>query len=182
MNSVDIILIAVLLLSSLVGALRGFLVEVMSLVVWIAAFWLAFKYGDAASGLFVAFVDSPAALLFLGYATLFIGALVIGGWSTWALSKLLKKTGLSGVDRLLGTGFGFLRGIALCCFGVLILGFSPLPQNVWWAQSQLLPNFIGGAQWLQRRLPEDVASQVQLQATPPTNRTAQRGPTEPDEG
>ena len=121
---VDIVLLAILGLSALVGLWRGFVVEVMSLAVWVAAFWLAFAFGDNVAALFEQAVQSPSARLFLGYAVLFIGALIVGGLATWLMGKLVQSTGLSGTDRLLGLGFGLLRGAALCCVLVLLFGFQ----------------------------------------------------------
>lgn len=167
MNWLDIALLVVVGLSTLVGLWRGFVVEVMSLAVWVAAFWLAFAFGDEAAALFEGTVQAAGARLFLGYAVLFIGALLVGGLATWLMGKLVKGTGLSGTDRLLGLGFGVLRGAALACLGVLLLGFTPLPQAPEWRQSQLLPAFQRGAEWLRAWLPHAVAQHVRFELPPP---------------
>jgi membrane protein required for colicin V production len=159
---VDIALLAVLALSSLVGLWRGFVVEVMSLAVWIAAFWLAFVFGDETSALFAGVVDVPAARLFLGYASLFFGALLVGGLVTWLMGRIVKSTGLSGTDRLLGLGFGLMRGVVLASLFVLLLGFTPLPQARDWTDSRVLPGFMVGAEWLRAWLPAEVAGHVRL--------------------
>jgi membrane protein required for colicin V production len=157
---VDIVLIAILAISTLVGLWRGFVVEVMSLAVWIAAFWLAFAFGDDAAALFDGLVEAASARLFLGYAMLFVTALMVGGLATWLMGKLVKSTGLSGTDRILGLGFGLLRGAALACVLVLLMGFTPMPQDAWWQQSRLLPGFQRGAEWLRSWLPEAVTQYV----------------------
>jgi membrane protein required for colicin V production len=53
--------------------------------------------------------------------------------------------------------FGLVRGLALVVLTVLLLGFTPFPRDPWWHQSQLLPRFEQGAQWLAARLPVEVA-------------------------
>jgi membrane protein required for colicin V production len=163
---VDILLLAIVGLSTVVGLWRGFVVEVMSLVVWVAAFWLAFVYGDDAAGLFAAHVASPSVRMLLGYALLFLAALLAGGLATWLLGRLVRSTGLSGTDRLLGLGFGLLRGVALGCVLVLVMGFTPLPQDPWWQQSKVLPGFQRGAEWLRAWLPAAVAEHVRFDAVP----------------
>ena len=159
---VDIVLLAILGLSALVGLWRGFVVEVMSLAVWIAAFWLAFAFGDDVAALFEGSVESPSARLFLGYAVLFVSALIVGGLATWLMGKLVKSTGLSGTDRILGLGFGLLRGAALACVLVLLMGFTPMPQDAWWRESRVLPGFQTGAEWLRTWLPDAVAERVRF--------------------
>ena len=159
---VDIVLLAILGLSALVGLWRGFVVEVMSLAVWIAAFWLAFAFGDDVAPLFDGVVQAQAARLFLGYACLFFGALLLGGLVTWLMGKIVKSTGLSGTDRLLGLGFGLMRGLALASLFVLLLGFTPLPQTPEWRDSHMLPGFQRGAEWLRGWLPAEVAEHVRF--------------------
>lgn len=163
----DIALLTIVGLSTIVGLWRGFVVEVMSLAVWVAAFWLAFAFGDEAAALFEGTVQAPSARLFLGYAMLFVGALMVGGLATWLMGKLVKSTGLSGTDRLLGLVFGVLRGVALACVLVLVLGFTAMPRDPWWRESRLLPEFQRGAEWLRTWLPATVAQHVNFAALIP---------------
>src|SRR6476646_4983653 len=110
LSAVDWMLLAVVALSALMGAMRGIVVEVLSLVVWIAAFWLAFVYGAEVAGLFLAQMHDPAARLLVAYAAVFIAALIVGSLVTWLIGKLVRTVGLGGIDRLLGLLFGVVRG------------------------------------------------------------------------
>ena len=177
----DIALLTIVGLSTIVGLWRGFVVEVMSLAVWVAAFWLAFAFGDEAAALFEGAVQAPSARLFLGYAMLFVGALMVGGLATWLMGKLVKSTGLSGTDRLLGLVFGLLRGAALACVLVLLLGFTAMPRDPWWRESRLLPHFQAGAEWLRTWLPAAVAQHVDFRALiPPLPGIGDNGTPRPD--
>lgn len=180
LSSADIVLLGIVAISTIVGLWRGFVVEVMSLAVWVAAFWLAFAFGDEAAALFEGTVQAEGARLFLGYAALFISALLVGGLATWLMGRLVKSTGLSGTDRLLGLGFGLLRGAALGCVLVLLLGFTSLPQAAWWRDSRLLPEFQRGAEWLRSWLPQAVAQHVDFRPTLPTLPVP--SPPDPDRG
>src|SRR5690606_25541389 len=166
LSGIDILLLAIVALSTLVGLWRGFVVEVMSLLVWVAAFWLAFVYGEAASRLFQDHVSAASARLLMGYAILFIGALAIGGLATWLIGKLVQTTGLSGTDRLLGLGFGVVRGVALGCVLVLVMGFTPMPGDAWWQHSRVLPGFQRGAEWMRGWLPAQVAQHIRFDGLP----------------
>lgn len=160
MNWADWLLVGIIGGSALIGLWRGFVVEVLSLLVWVAAFWLALHYGADVAGLFAGRVESPSARMALGHLLLFVLAIIVGGVVTWLIGKLVHATGLSVVDRLLGLGFGLLRGGGLAVVLVLVLGFTPLPSDPWWQQSQLLPGFERGAQWLRGWLPQAAAQEV----------------------
>ena len=163
LNGIDWLLLGVIALSAVMGLMRGLVVEVLSLVVWVAAFWLAFVYGGHVSTLLEGSIASPSARMFLSYAVLFVAALVIGGIVTWLIGRLLKLSGLGGIDRLLGLLFGLVRGAALACVLVLLLGFTGMPQDAWWHESQLLPEFQRGAQAMKTWLPDAVAPYVQFE-------------------
>lgn len=156
----DITLLTILGLSAVVGLWRGFVGEVMSLAVWVAAFWLAFAFGPAVAAMFGPYVDAPTARWLLGYVSVFLLALVVGGLLTWLVGKLVKSTGLSGTDRILGLGFGLVRGAAVACVLVLVAGFTPLPQEAAWRDSRIVPGFARGAEWMRGWLPEALAEHI----------------------
>lgn len=156
----DILLLVIVTLSALMGLWRGLITEVMALVVWVAAFWLAIGFGPQAAGLFTGYVEMPTARWLLGYATVFVVVLMLGALLTWLLHKAVKGTGLSGTDRVLGLGFGLARGAGVGCVLVLAAGFTPLPQESGWQNGLLVPGFTRAAQWMQGWLPKVVAEQV----------------------
>ena len=165
LNWADFVLLGVLVISMAVGLWRGFVVEVLSLTVWIGAFWLSIGFGaDVAT--YLTGVDEPSARLFLGYAGVFLVVLILGGLVTWGIGKLIANTGLSGTDRVLGLGFGLARGLVLACVAVLLLGFTPVPQDAWWSQSRFLPGVQRGAEWMATFLPRDAAELIRFEAPP----------------
>lgn len=159
----DYVLLVILLVSMAVGLWRGFLVEVLSLTVWVAAFWLSIGFGGDVANWFSG-VGQPAARLFLGHASVFLGVLLLGGLATWLLGKFIANTGLSATDRVLGLGFGLARGLVLGCAGVLLLGFTPMPNDPWWQESRLLPGFQRGAEWMAGFLPPSAAAELNFPA------------------
>lgn len=164
LSAVDWMLLAVVALSALMGAMRGIVVEVLSLVVWIAAFWLAFGYGAEVAALFFAQMHDPAARLLVAYAAVFIAALIVGSLVTWLIGKLVRTVGLGGIDRLLGLLFGVARGLALACVLVLLLGLTALPREPSWHASPLIPEFQRGAEWMKAWLPASAAQHVNFEA------------------
>lgn len=161
-SAFDIVLLGVLLLSGLLGLWRGFISEVMSLASWVLAFWACFAFGDVAANGLTGFIDAEPARNAAGYVGVFIAVLVAGALLTWLLTRLVHGTGLSGTDRLLGFGFGVLRGAAICVVGVLLMGFTPLPQRSEWSSSPLIGVLQPGAEWLRGWLPDPVAMRIQF--------------------
>lgn len=156
MNTADYAILAVLGLSVLVGLWRGLVVEVMALVVWVAAFWVAWLFGGQVAARFDPAVSLPSMRIVLGYCVCFLAVLLVGALLRFLLSRLVAGTGLSGTDRLLGMVFGLARGALIVTLVVLLAGFTPLPRDAWWQQSRLLPVFDGGAAWLATNLPADM--------------------------
>lgn len=163
MNVADIVILAVLALSTLFGLLRGFVREVLSLVCWIAAFWVAWAFGHAVAGWYAAVLHEPAARLLAGYVTCFVGVLIAGAIVGWILRRLIRHGGLAAGDSMLGMLFGLARGVLLVTFVVLVLSFTALPaQAAWWHRSLLLPTFTDGARMLAAELPPDATHYMEL--------------------
>ena len=173
MNAADIAILAVLALAMLFGLMRGFVGEVLSLLCWLAAFWVAWAFGERVAQFYGRWLDEPTARLIAGYVTCFLGVLAVGSLVGWAMRRLMSRGGLRGGDRLLGMLFGFAQGVLLVTFAVLMLGFTSVPrQAAWWRQSMLLPAFVNGAGWLARSLPPAVTRYLEIggQALPALSR------------
>lgn len=158
MNAADVLILALVALSTLLGLWAGFISGVLSLVCWVAAFWVAWAFGGEAAAWYAGWLDDPAACFVAGYLTCFLGVLLVGAVVGWLLRGLLDHSGLRGGDRFLGMLFGLARGLLLVLVVVFVLGFTAIPREAdWWRQSQLLPAFESGAAWLAQRLPPQFA-------------------------
>ena len=155
MNWVDTAILVLIGLSILVGVWRGFLREVVSILVWVAAAWVAVRYSGIAAEALAGWIEMPSARSIIAFVALFVVVLMIGGLITWLLGKLVESTGLSGTDRLLGMVFGALRGVVLVTIVVMIAEFTPFPNDPWWRQSYLLPYFETAASEVAELLPEE---------------------------
>ncbi|WP_233842812.1 CvpA family protein [Dyella sp. 2HG41-7] len=156
MNVIDLIIIAVLALSVLVGLWRGLISEVLALVTWIAAFWVAWTYGPAVSAHFEHSIEMPVLRILVGYGLCFIAVLIVGALARFALGTLVDSTGLGGTDRLLGMIFGFARGVLLVTLAVFLGNLTALAHEPMWQQSTLLPQFQNMATWLEHDMPPSV--------------------------
>lgn len=156
MNWTDYIIIGVLALSVLIGLWRGLIAELLSLVIWVAAFWVASVFGPAMAAQFEHAISLPMARISLGYAICFFGVLLLGAMLRFATRRLIWSTGLGGIDRLFGVAFGFVRGALLVAVLVFLVGLTAVTREPWWQQSVLLPQFQGLAAWLGQNVPAGV--------------------------
>jgi membrane protein required for colicin V production len=166
MNAFDVIIIAVLLLSVLVGLWRGLISEVLALLTWIAAFWVAWKFGPGVSAHFDRMIQTPVLRLVVGYGLCFIAVLIVGALVRFGIQTLVDSTGLGGTDRLLGMIFGFARGLLLVTLIVFLVGLTSFAREPMWQQSTLLPQFKGLAAWLDEQLPANVREHLHPQDVP----------------
>ncbi|NNJ64227.1 MAG: CvpA family protein [Xanthomonadales bacterium] len=163
MNWPDYAILAVILLSTLVGLLRGFIKEVFSLAVWAAAFLVAYTFAGDVAGWMENAIDLPSARTAMGFAGLFITVLLVGGLINYLLGKLVESTGLSGTDRLLGGVFGAARGLVLVVAVLLVAGFTPIPEDPWWQESRTIERLMPMVRWTAEFLPEGVAEHLEFE-------------------
>lgn len=163
MDYADYIIFAVIGISILVGAIRGFIKEAFSLAVWAAAFLVAFQYSGLLAQQLESHIDLPSARTSLAFAGLFLAVLLIGGLITFLVGKLVEKTGLSGTDRLLGGVFGGFRGLILVLALILVAGLTPVPQDPWWQQSRTIQSLTPLAEWSAQYLPDYILEHMDLE-------------------
>ena len=160
MNPIDLVSLLLIATSALLGAVRGLIGVVASLLAWLGAGWVAFSQGARLAFWFSDDGMPGATELLGGYAVSFIGVLVLVSLVGWAVRKLVHSIGLSGLDRLLGLLLGVARGVLVVCMGLLLMAFSPLPQEPAWAQSRAVTMLLPGAAWMARWLPDWAAQEV----------------------
>ena len=132
MNWVDYLIIGIILISAGISVVRGFIKEVLSLVSWAVALWVAVMFYAHLASLLTSYIDPATLRFFIAFIILFIVTLILGALVNHLISQLVEKTGLSGTDRALGVMFGILRGVAIVTILVLVAGVTPMPSDNWW--------------------------------------------------
>lgn len=133
--SLDWVLLAVIGASLLLGAWRGFIYEALSLASWIAAFVLAQAWAERAGAMLPMTTASVEVRQAAGLVVVFIAVLFAGTVLAWLLKKLASGVGLGPADRLLGAGFGAVRGVLVLLAATLVVQATPLKLQEWWAES-----------------------------------------------
>lgn len=156
MTVVDVVVIFVIFLSALFSLLRGFVKEAISLATWIIAIWLAATFAPQLADALPSSIESEAARQAIGFGVLFVLTLMVGTLVNMLVSQVVKKTGLSGADRIFGVAFGILRGGLIIIVFVIIGSMTPLPETDWWQSSILLQWFESTAIVIQEYTPENL--------------------------
>jgi len=171
---VDCVFIGIVLISVLIGALRGFIREALSLATWTLAFVLALSYGPECADRFKSGIASEPLRIAAGYAAPFFLTLLAGGLLTWLIGRLVRGAGLAPVDRMLGSGFGLLRGTLILVALVILAGVSALGREPWWRQSVLVPQLQPLARGVQNLIPAKWFAYMRTQQPLPPTTAPQR--------
>jgi membrane protein required for colicin V production len=154
-NWIDFLILSVILISLIIGFIRGFIRETISLATWVLAVWIGIAFSPLLSPYLASFVTSKPFRLALIFIVLLIAVVLVGNLISRALVKIVSKTGLSGVNHLLGVGFGAIRGLLIVVVALLFIEvlFSPY-GNTAWKEAQILPHLKVGTDWLRGAFPE----------------------------
>ena len=155
MSPFDLVAAAVVFLSLLLGAWRGLVYEVLSILSWMAAF-VAAQWFAAAVAPHLPLGEVPAAVRHAaGFLLVFVLVVFALGLVSWLGRKMIEATGLRPVDRALGAVFGTVRAGVLLLVFALVVTSTTLQQSAWWQESLVAPWLSTGLQQLRPLLPEE---------------------------
>ena len=153
MPIIDIIIAVALVVSIIIGFVRGFVKEAISIATLVIAIWAALYFGPVVGDVSSSWLSAEELQVWFGRVLVFAVILSIGGLLGWGISKLVRLSVLSGVDRMLGSFFGALRGILLVALFVIGGQFAGFDNDDWWLQSRLLPHVEVVADWIKVMAP-----------------------------
>jgi membrane protein required for colicin V production len=157
MQTVDIGILVLLALPAIIGVLYGFLNIVFSIVAWTLASVVAVKFSGYFMPMLANLTETVLLQKILAFTGIFIISLMILTAIGFLIMKLLGRTGLTGVDRILGLFFGFALGGVIVAVIVFLAGFTALPKEQWWQDSVMIEPFQLISDWGHQFLPEDIA-------------------------
>ncbi|MEL7185054.1 MAG: CvpA family protein [Pseudomonadota bacterium] len=153
MPIIDIIIAVALLISIIVGFVRGFIKEAISIATLVVAIWASLYFGPQVGEVMGGWIGSEGLRIWFGRILTFAILLSLGGLLGWGLSKLVRLSVLSGVDRLFGSLFGAGRGVVLVALAVMLGQAGEFDQDEWWLESNFLPHFVAVADWIKEMAP-----------------------------
>jgi membrane protein required for colicin V production len=150
MQGADLIIVAVIGISVIIGAVRGFVREAVALVTWLVAIWVAWRFSGFLHPYLGGILETPEQKAWLARGIVLLAVLLVGSLIGALLSWLTRTAaGLSILDRLFGFLFGLTRGVVLVGFGALLGQTLKLERESWWAHSKLAPYAVHVAGWLE---------------------------------
>jgi membrane protein required for colicin V production len=166
LGTLDLVIVVIVGISTLLSFFRGFFGEFLSLAGWLFAIGMPLFFTHEFAAFLPASIESPTARVSVSAATLFIGSLVASTIMTFLLRRVLSVAGLSIADRILGSGFGLVRGVVIVALIALAATASvSIPQEKWWNESALLPHFMRVSKFIHGRLPPEIARRFHINDT-----------------
>ena len=136
LSILDFALVGTLAISTVVGFFRGFVSEILSLLVWVMAFWATFSFDNNLSVYFLSSIESEVSRVWLSRLLILVMVLLIGGIANKLLSKIVSWK-FSG-NLFFGTLFGFFRGLVLITIIILLLEDTRFYSEPWVQDAMLL--------------------------------------------
>ncbi len=154
MTGADVLILLVLVGSTLIGLLRGFVREAVSLAFWVVAIWAAWKFGPVVEPHLGGLMADPKIAPWVGRLVILVLVLLLGWLIGMLLSYFTRSMGLGPLDRAIGLLFGVVRGMVLV--GLMVIGgeLLHLNQEDWWSRSKLIPYGETVGDWLRAMVGE----------------------------
>ncbi|MDD4912183.1 MAG: CvpA family protein [Sideroxydans sp.] len=137
MTGFDIAVIAVVLVSAILGMWRGLMSELLSLLAWGVAYVVALTFSDQMIRYVPEAFGSTNVRGAFAFAFMFIAVLIIASISAWIFAMLVRFAGLMDLGKKLGLILGAVRGVLRVLVFVWLAGLTNLTHETWWRDAWL---------------------------------------------
>jgi membrane protein required for colicin V production len=163
MTLFDLIAILVVAISVGFSIWRGLVREVLALLSWITAFWLARLFAAVVAGWLPVSWTHQGLRMAVGFIAVMLASVLVLSLVSALIVHLVKVAGLSASDRMLGAVFGLLRGLLIVVVLVLLGGMTTEPHELYWRNALFSRPLEKMALWAKPWLPEDFARRVSFE-------------------
>jgi membrane protein required for colicin V production len=160
MTGFDYVVLAVVAISVVVSVVRGAARELLSILSWMVSGYLALQFAPTVAGLLPAGLTSPTMRLATAFIAILLVGLLLFALLALALSQLLKRSGLSATDRVLGAFVGLARAVVILIVLTLLAGLTTLPRETTWRNAALSAPLESLAILVRSYLPKALASRI----------------------
>ncbi len=153
-NWLDIVLFIIIVVSLVLGIIKGLARQVIGLTAVLLGLVLALVYYPYISQLYLRWIESHVLCHFLGFISIFIAVLCLGWIVSWLISKIIKGP-IKFINHVLGGGLGVLKGVLIC--GILVFAMLVFPVNVQALKdSSLAPYCLGMTKLVAKVVPQEL--------------------------
>lgn len=126
MTGFDIAVLVLVGLGAITGFMRGFVQEILALSAWVIALFTIHNMHTPLSAALVPYVGNESGATVLAFALLLLVPYAIVKLVANRMGEASRESVLGPIDRLLGFGFGAVKGmvITVLAFSVLVLGYD----------------------------------------------------------
>ena len=126
MHAFDIIVLLIVGVTAITGIMRGFVQEVLALVAWILAVLAIYYLHTPLTEGLTPHVASESGAGVLAFALLLLVPYAVVKFASKWVGDTSRNSVLGPIDRLLGFGFGAIKGIIIVvlAFSILVLGYD----------------------------------------------------------
>lgn len=137
MTSFDYAVIVIVSLSVIVSVMRGLLKEVLAILGWVVAFYVAKTYSSQILPMMPVEIPTESLRMLASFLVLFVATLIVSSLLAIALASIFKKMDLGWLNRSLGALFGLVRGVLIIGIIVFLAGLTSIPQDARWRNAML---------------------------------------------
>ena len=157
---IDYAIIGLISFGLIIGLLRGFSLEIFSLMFWVLATCIGLGFSIEFSVFLEPTISNFLLKIVASFTLLFLITLIVGGLIRMLLGASIKKYDLTFMNHFGGMVFGVMHGMFVVVVLVMLAGLTNLPDDLWWKESKLLPPFQIGAIWLRDHIPSGMTGYI----------------------
>lgn len=145
MIAVDYIILAIILVSAIMGLVRGLLREAIAVITWFLAIVLAWSLASSLEPLLGGVLVGSPLRIWAARAIIFVGILLLGGAVSVIVAHYVRVSMFAPTDKMLGFVFGLIRGIVIVGAFTIAIQALRMDEDPRWKSSRLMPYAIGVA-------------------------------------
>jgi membrane protein required for colicin V production len=134
MTAFDILVLTLLAGGAILGFLNGFVYAAVSLIAWVAGIFALRLFHGPVTAMLKEPVGNDSGAAALALVGLYLGVYLIGKLIATSLRSRTRKSLLGPIDRVLGFGFGAVKGLILATLAYLLV--TMLHDIVWPGEGQ----------------------------------------------
>jgi membrane protein required for colicin V production len=156
MIAVDYIILVILVISAVMGLVRGLLREAIAVITWFLAIVLAWIYGPSLEPILGGVLVGSPLRIWAARTIIFVGVLLLGGAVAVVLGHYVRVSMFAGMDKFLGFVFGIIRGVVIVGAFTIAIQAMRMDEDPRWKNSRLMPYAIGVADALRGIVGEEL--------------------------